>query len=423
MKIKAQFMIFTTIALVLMSACNNKPRETSKGSEPQDNKPVTLKFYSHNVLTDEDYQAIFVNPIREKYPNVTLERIAPDKGKTITDLVTAGVIPDIITTWSGSIGVFEDLKLTQEITPLAKKHNLDLNQFETVNIDAAKSSDKSKVYGIPWYQQFAVIYYNKDIFDNFGMPYPRDGMTWEETIDLGRKMTRNVDGIQYKGLSTSLYSFSSPLSLSYVDSKSGKASVNNDSWKKALQLQKDVDSIPGNDKITFDAFWKAKNLAMFVNVNRLSQMKDGEKEGLRWDMAQFPSYSKNPNKSVAVDQHILFPTAASPNQDMAMKVIQTIVSEEVQKISAAKTGRLSALKNPEVLKNLGKEMDFLKDKNVDAIFKSKPVSLGFVHKEDSKLSGIMTKNYTEMLAKDTDVNTVLRNTEEEMNKLLDSLMN
>ncbi|NOU90117.1 extracellular solute-binding protein [Paenibacillus sp. LMG 31460] len=44
-----------------------------------------------------------------------------------------------------------------------------------------------------------VLYYNKDIFDKFGISYPRNGMTWDEVYDLAKKLNRTEDGISYRG--------------------------------------------------------------------------------------------------------------------------------------------------------------------------------------------------------------------------------
>jgi ABC-type glycerol-3-phosphate transport system substrate-binding protein len=59
--------------------------------------------------------------------------------------------------------------LMTDITPLVKQTATDLNQV---------ASDDGWLVGIPFTQQFSALYYNKDIFDKFGVSYPKDGMTW-----------------------------------------------------------------------------------------------------------------------------------------------------------------------------------------------------------------------------------------------------
>ena len=44
------------------------------------------------------------------------------------------------------------------------------------------------------------LFYNKEVFDLFGVPYPTDNMTWDDIIDLAKKTTGTRDGNQYVGL-------------------------------------------------------------------------------------------------------------------------------------------------------------------------------------------------------------------------------
>jgi multiple sugar transport system substrate-binding protein len=39
-----------------------------------------------------------------------------------------------------------------------------------------------------------VLFYNQDMFDQAGVPYPQPGWTWDDVIQYGLKLTRDVDG-------------------------------------------------------------------------------------------------------------------------------------------------------------------------------------------------------------------------------------
>lgn len=55
--------------------------------------------------------------------------------------------------------------------------------------------DDGDIYGIPTKQEIYVLFYNKDIFDNAGVEYPHSQMTWEEVIELAKKVTNPSKGI------------------------------------------------------------------------------------------------------------------------------------------------------------------------------------------------------------------------------------
>lgn len=49
-------------------------------------------------------------------------------------------------------------------------------------------------YGLPWIANPLVVYYNKDLFDAAGVPYPpaTGGWTWDEFIETAKALTRTV---------------------------------------------------------------------------------------------------------------------------------------------------------------------------------------------------------------------------------------
>ena len=55
---------------------------------------VELKLFTSTVLSDDEYQSLFVEPLKKTHPEITLTRL-PEDAK-IEDLITAGNIPDII---------------------------------------------------------------------------------------------------------------------------------------------------------------------------------------------------------------------------------------------------------------------------------------------------------------------------------------
>jgi ABC-type glycerol-3-phosphate transport system substrate-binding protein len=88
-----------------------------------------------------------------------------------------------------------------DLQPLAKKHGFDFNKFDTKLVDSIKSySDQGQIYYLPYNTLAFALMYNKDIFDKFGVPYPKDNMTWDEAIELGKKLTRTEAGVNYIGL-------------------------------------------------------------------------------------------------------------------------------------------------------------------------------------------------------------------------------
>ncbi len=51
-----------------------------------------------------------------------------------------------------------------------------------------------RYYGLPWIAQPVVLYYNKKLFDEAGIPYPDASWTWETFKDAAARLTKDTDG-------------------------------------------------------------------------------------------------------------------------------------------------------------------------------------------------------------------------------------
>lgn len=418
--------------LLLANACSSNGITTTPDTvaKPKDTpQPVTLKMYTfQNFTTDELFNDYIGEAVKKKYPYITVEWIRSQSGgMTLSDLLASGVTPDLINGWNAEIKTLENYDLLGDMTPLAKEYNLDLGRFEPVALDAVKAlSDKGWLYGIPYQIQFNALFYNKDIFDKFGVPYPKDGMTWEDTIELGKKVSRQDSGIQYRGLAYEHISrLSFPLSPNIVDPKTEKANVNNDTWRKVFQLGKDIISIPDNkppkiDSGDTDAFWKNKSIAMYATINQLDRTKEAMENGLKLGIAQYPSYKESPNTYGMVDAHYVVVPPQSKNKDAAMKVVEVMTSEEVQLKIARKYGKMSPLKNPEMKQQIAADMPHLKGMELQSIFKSKPASGTNLSRFYSESRKKLMSEYINFADGKSDLNTSLRTVEDAINKYIES---
>jgi ABC-type glycerol-3-phosphate transport system substrate-binding protein len=423
MKMKMGLISMVIVSLSVLSACGSQQTSgdnTSKTETPHE--PVVLKLYPGQLITPEDMSIMINEPLQKKYPYISVEVIDRSKNP-LQDYVAMGGQMDLITQWNGSLSSNMDLGIFEDISPLAQKQGLDLGRFDSQAVETVRTiSNDGKLYGLPYNEQFNALYYNKDIFDKFGVTSPKDGMTWEEAIDLSKKLTRQVDGVQYRGLDPeSVARMSFPLSLNIVDAKTNKVSVNSEPYKKLFEMANNVYSVPGNkpakwNTSSYDAFMKDKTVAMVANVNLfpyLAQVSD-----LNWDLVQYPSYKEKPNVYGMFDLHIMSVSKTSKYKDEAMKVLEVLFSDEVQMIATKKTGRVSPLKDPKFQQAYGSEMPLLKGKNIQSIFKSKPAPAPRLSTYYSKASSIMVSKFQEYADGKKDINTALRETEEETVKYI-----
>lgn len=231
-------MASSVVLITALAGCNQGTgTKDDKGSiqTKVTNEPITLTLYQHAAISNEEIDKFIVQPVQKKYPNISFNIVRKGTGTNPEELVAAGIVPDLIYTTDANTPLWRELDVPEDLNNLIKSNNFDLNRFDANAIDAVKvySGGKGAMYALPVAQNIAALLYNKDIFDKFAVPYPKDGMNWDEIIQLARKVTKTENGIRYIGLSPDTVSrLGYGLSLPYVNPATNKATINNDNWKK-----------------------------------------------------------------------------------------------------------------------------------------------------------------------------------------------
>ncbi|UQZ82613.1 Putative ABC transporter substrate-binding protein YesO [Paenibacillus konkukensis] len=438
---------FTLMALMavlgaaLLAGCSGGsgsktgPSDNTAESAKEDrynNEPVTLRFYSHNagILSDADLETLVGAPLRAKYPNITLELI---KGTTLDKMIAAGEVPDFIATSNYYLHDVLQLGLGTDLSGFVKSQGIDMSKFEPEAVNVLKSFGKNgELYGIPYAMNYGVVAYNKDIFDKFGVPYPKDGMTWSQVLELARQVTRTDQGNQYIGfdmgdpqLLTRAYS------LPVVDEKQEKAVLTSEGYQKVFGLYRQLYDIPGivdsNKKYTYgiDAFLKDQKVAMFpywisALTARLPQLKEPGKD-FNWDVVSFPSFDDKPGLGREIDFHLAMVPPGSSNKKAAYAVIESMISNEAQLAMNRSGSRLTILSDASVRNQFAADAKLYDGKNLLGIFAVKPAPLPEATAYDVKSYSFLKEGIKSMINDGKDINTALREANEKADKYIQEM--
>ncbi|UQZ85454.1 maltose ABC transporter periplasmic protein [Paenibacillus konkukensis] len=413
------------LLLAVLTGCSGEKDAQGTTSEPpgpaantdafDTNLSAHLSMYVDISLPDEWYKKFVIDPVTKKFPNVQLDLIRKGKGTNPSELVVAGTFPDILYNSPPRLNEYKELGLLYDMSDLIKKYQVDVNKLNQPAMDTIKQiGDQGQIVGLPFWVNWSALYYNKDIFDKFGVAYPKDGMTWEEAIELSRQLTRTDNGVNYRGLDQNLSGFTGQLSLGFVDPKTEKpALLQEEGFKRSYEMLLELYKIPGNENrpsTPKDAFLKDRTLAMWpMYADVPSWISDLEAKGetFNWDMAQMPSFKEAPGVSMAVDSHNLYVTSSSPNKEAAFQVIKYLLSEEPQ-LQLVKNGFLTSSTDQEINKHFGEDMPVFKGKNLKPVFESTPAPKGALHKYDSIVSSEYNKAFPAVESGSKDINSALR---------------
>lgn len=414
------------MALLLLAGCGKSAAPEATGGDPVapevSAEPVTLKVLQYSAdITDTEFQTYLADPVKKKYPNITLQLVRSQPNVTLEDMVASGDFPDLIYTGSKQIDRFIELGVLTDLTDVIAKNKIDLNTFNQAAIDNIKGN-RGKMYALPFSMNFSAMYYNKDIFDKFGVAYPTDNMTWEQVIELGKKVARTEAGTTYKPVSTSFaINFAAPYQTTNVDPLTDKAQLNTDAMKKAITMLKMVTDLPGNQTSINNnrpVFEKERTLAMIPDYGELlGELIDLEKNGnpLNWDVVSYPSLPDAPNKGYELVSFLMMVSAKSKHPDQAGQVLQVITSADNQ-LNITRNGRLSSLKDPKFTQEFAANVPQAKGKNIQGIFKSSPSPSPVKSKYETVANAALNKYVQKAVKNEMDINTALKSAEEEADK-------
>ncbi|MDB5083956.1 MAG: transporter substrate-binding protein [Bacilli bacterium] len=406
---------------ILLAGCGVK-----EGVSPTSNvntSPVTLSLYMYTPAPDQFIQDSIVKPVEKKFPNITLKIVNNTSAATPQQLIASGNVPDLM---YGSIlfNVQEliDLGMLYDMNDLIKKDHFDINQINSTVVKEIKSmGNHGEIYALPFYINYQVLYYNKDIFNKFGVQYPKDGMTWDQVTALGQKLSETSNGVTYEGLAVpSPVELAYQLALPFVDPKTHQALLDTDDFRKIFELDNTIYNSQNGMQVSGPqgGFLKNKTEAMYLRWGDTTQTlvamaQSGD--AMNWDMVTSPFFSGTSGYTNAVDQHDLLISQTSTHKDLDFQVVSYLVSKDYQ-MELARNGYLSALTDPDLQKSFGANSPELKGKNLQAIFKSNPVPVLPMTSYDGLAQNEIFKYVTLVETGKLDVNTALRQANDAANK-------
>ncbi|MFN2283550.1 MAG: ABC transporter substrate-binding protein [Anaerolineae bacterium] len=184
-KIMRRYFTFGLCLLLLLAGCE-EPIPTLE--------PVTIKFPHYE--RDAAYYTSLAEQFNALYPNITIELVQLNRRNT--NQVTQN---DVFIADQLSLSELVQQGAILDLSPQIEQDNaFDSSVFYPGALESFQY--EGKTWGIPSDINMLLMYYNKDLFDMYSVPYPTNDWTWDDFLDRAEGVTdpgRDIFGyaIQY----------------------------------------------------------------------------------------------------------------------------------------------------------------------------------------------------------------------------------
>lgn len=178
--------VLTIIAVLLLSACglngggSTEQATKDSGESESTGGKKTLEFWHIDTGEREVVYEEAVARFKEKHPDVEVKmlQIPNDAYKQKLSVAMSGNdAPDVFHSWGGGwLKNFVDQGKVYDITEATDKSKFNELALNNATYDG-------KVYGLPLGLSMDVVFYNKEIFDKYGLKAPKTYDEWLSVID------------------------------------------------------------------------------------------------------------------------------------------------------------------------------------------------------------------------------------------------
>lgn len=178
-----------TLAMLVLSSCGTRAKK--------DEGKVTLKFAIFGTHSELKISNEIIQSFNEKNPGIKVKlQDIPSYSSYMTKLTTqflSNSAADVFMMDDFGILSFVDKDILMDLNEFIREDNeFNLDDFYPQALQYGIFDNR--LYMVPRILGSVALFYNKDLFDEAGIEYPRNDWTWDDFLDAARKLTKDTNG-------------------------------------------------------------------------------------------------------------------------------------------------------------------------------------------------------------------------------------
>lgn len=388
------------------------------------------------AMWDKDL-TVYYQPLIEgfeaSHPDVTVELV--DLGSSdyqtvlATQLTGSGSDFDVVTV--KDVPGYTTLVNKGVLEPLddyIAKDSVDLAVFKGLTDQITVDG---KLYELPFRSDFWVVYYNKDVFDNAGVAYPTNDMTFEEYDTLARSLTVDVPGQEVYG--AHYHTWRSAVQLfGILDGKNTILDGSYDFLKPYYEmiLAEQEDGVCQDyatlktSSLHYSGAFSQGNVAM-MNMGTwfiptmIDKIKAGEyTDCTNWGIVKYPhAEGVEPGSTLATITALSIPTTAK-NKDLSWDFVKFVCGEEGADILAG-TGTIPAMMNDDIAGTIASMDGYPEDENSKEALQTANLYLEMpVHAKSSEIETVLNEAHDNIMTGNMTIDEGIADMNEKVTAIL-----
>jgi len=335
--------------------------------------PVTLKWAVWDYGVTPYYNS-FIEAYQAKNPGVGFECIdlgSADYNTVLLTQLAGGADLDILTV--KDIAGYSNMLRQNRLEPLNSFiRSADINTSLYGGV-IEQLTFNGEVYALPFRGDFYIIYYNKDLFDAAGVPYPTNDMTLEQYDALARRVTHGTGANKVYGTHYHVW----PFMVWHFGLMGGRTIADGaynflaPHYERVLKQQDDgiimsYSMLRTSGTHYTGVFYNSQIAMMHMGTwfiaSQINALNRGEATSKNWGIVKYPHPQGVPAGTTLGSVTGIGANRNSRNKDVTLDFVKFVSGPEGAQI-IAKSGNFPAIMSTEVINTIASTPGFPTDAN------------------------------------------------------------